>query len=918
MRLQYEYRYNELVTLDMSLFEQFIRDARAFVHEVDFKCEFVFQNYKNMLKVLDLSLPKASVDTLYFDPDNHPISKNFLIERWIYINTNCLESLGEYLIMVKESHFASICSPQKFFQIRHNFNWNMSSLIELSNYMLEILIASLVVNYLENLLLKFPIIRTFIKLSKLHTNFGFTGFADLNFLYWTMFGRSSLELSALVPRDPAANKKAIMYLIYNKLFGGFDIPDYPILPFLKPVMTKFVQLINLCWLIMADFDLNAIYKIKPFFDNKSFSETWAPLDHSDSIEKVLEELKKGKIPVVTAKTGAGKIKSHTSSAPKLFARTRDNIDENNLNVCTHGWLQVTNHLFKDKDFLIIIDEFHEMDEDSLILLERYKGNVILLSATPIPIPNSTTITAIFHYLNEYPKLKTLIIIPSLSQCIRVHNTIASSLSRKIQVVDAKNDEIKDDTEIIIGTSVWDAGHTWSGCQLVIDSGLSIGKVNGKFITRELSHAIEIQRADRTGRTNDEISLNPKIPSCYNALLSNPDIGIYLEILFSSQQSDADMLYRLLLGGHFNQNTYHFAKNPPTTPLEDIWIALNNYKINTGPFQQNMFRLDSKLHMFYYHFSKSSSYARYEYTMSANIKNKYPPAKKVANKPLSKRSVRALFATLNDEMDLQIKIIKGNAIEDSIITKKNKKKFKKIEKLKKKSNESLNKSYTESSKMPICRQTQNLLNNMDPLHVKNVTFSYDLDNSHCNSCITCNHNLTNANICCQCLPKYKPVKMPTSWYALDALNACHPHNTGLFKRWLYLSRLVTERDDDLVEMDKIIAYLTYRHCSYNINHTNPGNSGEVFQRQDGISPFQYNIRNDYLHWYATDDIHAEIVLGLYDKSCKRCRQEHENGLGMQCANRPDHRDTCCLSYKSNLVAHIKDNCIFETCCINTDT
>ncbi|CAG8731621.1 13780_t:CDS:2, partial [Dentiscutata heterogama] len=244
-------------------------------------------------------------------------------------------------------------------------------------------------------------------------------------------------------------------------------------------------------------------------------------------------------------------------------------------------------------------------------------------------PNIHLESAIFHYLNEYPKLKILIIIPSLSQCIRVHNTIASSLSRKIQVVDAKNNEIKDDTKIIIDTSVWDAGHTWSGCQLVIDSGLSMGKVNGKFITRESSHAIEIQRAGRTGRTNDGLS----------------------------QQSDADMSYRLLLGGHFNQNTYHFAKNPPTTPLENIWIALNNYKINTGPFQQNMFRLDSELHMFYYHFSKSSSYARYEYTMSTNIKNKYPPAKKVANKPPSKRSVGALFATSTDEMNLQIKMIK---------------------------------------------------------------------------------------------------------------------------------------------------------------------------------------------------------------------------------------------------------------------
>ncbi|CAG8632664.1 13579_t:CDS:2, partial [Dentiscutata heterogama] len=349
---------------------------------------------------------------------------------------------------------------------------------------------------------------------------------------------------------------------------------------------------------MADFDLNAIYKIKPFFDNKSFSGTWAPLDHSDSVEKVLEELKKGKIPVVTAKTGARKstdfvqnisahfnctmlsmprvslVKNHASSAPKLFANTCDNMDENNLNVCIHGWLQVTNHSFKDKDFLIIIDEFHEMDEDSLILLERYKDNIILLSTTPIPIPNSTTITL---SKSRSPYTITKLLSPPNIH-LEIHNTIASSLSRKIQVVDAKNDEIKDDTEIII--------------------------VNGKFVTRESSHAIEIQRAGKTGRTNDglyvrlnnkyndtpfdpKIPLNPKIPSCYNALLSNPDIGIYLEILFGSQQSDADMLYRLLLGGHFNQNTYHFAKSLPTTPLEDIWIALNNYKINTRPFQQNM-------------------------------------------------------------------------------------------------------------------------------------------------------------------------------------------------------------------------------------------------------------------------------------------------------------------------------------------
>ncbi|CAG8834183.1 4993_t:CDS:2, partial [Racocetra persica] len=100
-------------------------------------------------------------------------------------------------------------------------------------------------------------------------------FADLNFLYWILFGRSSLELSALMPRDPAANKKAIMYL-----------------------------LINLTWPILADFDFNNIYTLKPFFKNPTFGGIWTPLDHSDAIEKVQAALKKGQIPIITAKTGA--------------------------------------------------------------------------------------------------------------------------------------------------------------------------------------------------------------------------------------------------------------------------------------------------------------------------------------------------------------------------------------------------------------------------------------------------------------------------------------------------------------------------------------------------------------------------------------------------------------------------------------
>ncbi|CAG8819419.1 25762_t:CDS:1, partial [Gigaspora rosea] len=68
-----------------------------------YKCEFLFDNWKNVLNALDLSSPHASIDTLYFDPNNHPIAESFLIEKWIYLNAEHSDSLAEYLLLVKES-----------------------------------------------------------------------------------------------------------------------------------------------------------------------------------------------------------------------------------------------------------------------------------------------------------------------------------------------------------------------------------------------------------------------------------------------------------------------------------------------------------------------------------------------------------------------------------------------------------------------------------------------------------------------------------------------------------------------------------------------------------------------------------------------------------------------------------------------
>ncbi|CAG8782435.1 13322_t:CDS:2, partial [Dentiscutata erythropus] len=190
--LQYSELLNQLFDLDISPMEKAIQKTKIILNEVDFKADFLLQNYQNLLYCLDLDFPTISRDTLFFDPDIHLICSKFIIERWIYQNGGCQDSLGENMLLVKESPFASIISLQKFF---------------------------------------------------------------------TLFGSSSLELSYLMSRDPKANIKYLTYLLYNKLFG---------------------DILNIAWPLLADFNL----------DNVNTGTIIIPLDHSDSIQKILDCLKR--------------------------------------------------------------------------------------------------------------------------------------------------------------------------------------------------------------------------------------------------------------------------------------------------------------------------------------------------------------------------------------------------------------------------------------------------------------------------------------------------------------------------------------------------------------------------------------------------------------------------------------------------
>ncbi|CAG8491587.1 14552_t:CDS:2 [Dentiscutata erythropus] len=133
--------------------------------------------------------------------------------------------------------------------------------------------------------------------------------------------------------------------------------------------------------------------------------------------------------------------THALTWPKIYAGCSEEFDLDGNNMTTHGRLTQALSGFKSKNFIICLDEIHEM-------MEHYRSHIVCLSATPIPIPIPN------GKLISLKKSRTVHEVVDLSTCIRLHDTSASSLNRKCQVISGRNDVIKEGTEIIFGTNVW--------------------------------------------------------------------------------------------------------------------------------------------------------------------------------------------------------------------------------------------------------------------------------------------------------------------------------------------------------------------------------------------------------------------------------------------------------------------------------
>jgi hypothetical protein len=198
--------------------------------------------------------------------------------------------------------------------------------------------------------------------------------------------------------------------------------------------------------------------------------------------------------------------------------------------CTYGYIGhaiQSNYPAWFQETLFVFDEAHERSVDWYYVFRKLQGKVkaLLMTATPLswmkgfPLidvpakaPHQVTVlpdlmkkvddeTMLSVFQDYLPTCKHILMIhPSEKVCKRLVDGL-ERLGVEVKLLSA-NQRIVPEKGHVVATSVADSSLTFKGCDMVIDTGLSIVNQTGVPETVAYDKATRIQRIGRTGRTVD--------------------------------------------------------------------------------------------------------------------------------------------------------------------------------------------------------------------------------------------------------------------------------------------------------------------------------------------------------------------------------------------------------------------------------
>ncbi|BAM08994.1 polyprotein [Valsa ceratosperma hypovirus 1] len=512
----------------------------------------ILSQFAGLLEVGGLNVEDPGV--FLRQPGEIPHDPEFTLEHHIYLLNGCPESYEKMEILAQKTPFSSFMDIAKFWSRREYYDMSEATANALRVKVTLLLAIYTLVAWLEQALMSVPILGPLYKTLATAKYLSEKVYSRLNSLYYSVFGDSSAIISSMMPKDRFHTLKVVAYKLWVNTTcldcfdfdGGIDgAQDW------ADSLIKFAQDIHQ---IVLDFDISALLP-KPGTGERGKQGTdtgWTGIDHSDSVYSCVSLMEENKVPMITGPPGAGKstdfiqslhskydtvivacprqilVRNNPVAQSRLFAGCEDNLTQGYINFGTAGYLR---RILADlpENTIIVLDEFHEMDEDTLWLLDRYREHCIVVTATPEFYGSNRFVEVrlskgrnshwtvmddlrsgkgnleeawneLITHTNDDKKI--LMIVPTVKDVKTTLHHIEQLVPGKRACGLYRGNTMVRPADWYVATSVVDAGLTIPDVSIVIDTGWSLGFKGGKFQRRPSSRNISVQRRGRTGRTTN--------------------------------------------------------------------------------------------------------------------------------------------------------------------------------------------------------------------------------------------------------------------------------------------------------------------------------------------------------------------------------------------------------------------------------
>lgn len=504
----------------------------------------LLERWSALLHITGLEGEKTGYDVS--DLAKAHLDPEFTLERHLYVHSGCPDNLATLKNFRNMSPFGQFLRLEEFFERRGQWVYRECDKTTLNLQVGGLMSIYTLVAVMEQQLERVPILGPAYKFATRMKMLTAEAYANLNALNYTLFGKSSAALGALIPKDSKEHLKYLAISLWAKFAHLAPECGEVNWESLENVSREWLAVVGMVHSITWE---GQLWSLAPAVESASNpSQHTFKVDHSVQVDAALACLERGEVPLVSGPTGSGKSTAFISqlkqrvdtvylSLPRRIlvdtnpvvttrchANSTDRLTRGTINGVTHGYLRLALAKLGAGEVLVL-DEFHELDEDALCLLKEHRGKVILVTATPkkggipwVEIPLTSRMNegySVSKVLRKKPGLladrvvatvreergkKAMVIHPSKKGCDQIAKALAAQVPGLRTHVIWKGDTSVPQVDVYVCTSVVDAGITIPDVELVIDTGLSVGRKLGRFGTWDSSRTTMEQRAGRTGRT----------------------------------------------------------------------------------------------------------------------------------------------------------------------------------------------------------------------------------------------------------------------------------------------------------------------------------------------------------------------------------------------------------------------------------